>query len=804
MSRPSRYGGACLTPLIDWFDEPDAVGVTVCLVAPGQAADVAAALRHARPAADIREADWPDVTVGPPAKVVVCGLPLDRAAAISAVAGRLNDFRDRMHSLRHALLFLLTREEARLMGSYARDVWSLHSELPPIAFEPRAGVRLGPARAELEAAQREAFGRLDLRGLYRVESEDRGWDIGAVYQDLRVAPLGSAASLPAVELVRARGRGDAPRLLLLGAPGSGKSFFLRWRAIGGGPADEGRRLRILVPLGAYLTAAGPLTLRDFIREHLLRIAPKAADVFDAQLRRNGVELLLDGLDEGGTPALRAGCANAVEQLAAEAPGCTVIVASRPTGVPDGRLAGFERVEVQPFADGQIGGFLTAWCGLYAQELHGRDKASERRGREEGARLAAEIRGNPQVRELARNPLMLTILAIVHRAGTRLPDHRIELYEHAARVLVERWNRARSLGSATPAPALRMVDALKLLGPAALHMIEQGRRVALERETLLGLLRGALADSVVKGIASAEEALALFKDTLGLVIEVAPERFQFAHLTFTEYFAARELLRTHRMDEVLAEPNRAFADEWREVLRLAFGQAGLIDGDELEVRRWLERAMALPAEGPKAAAGKGMLLLGVLTDDPGLRPAEIVRGLEAAVAASWGAGERLWELLFTAIPPVSRVAEAADSDLRARLAALFPPKPELAPFGENPVAVSQYLQLLRGVGFRAHVFVEHVMALASEPVARNFAVFFSFGKPPQPIVILADAAVLAAARQRFPEFVVRAHWFSGGQTQSQEFPLDACTVETRGDTVLITAPATWPADSRLGTVTLTPV
>jgi predicted NACHT family NTPase len=214
------------------------------------------------------------------------------------------------------------------------------------------------------------------------------------------------------------------------------------------------------------------------------------------------------------------------------------VTSRPGGVPENLDAVFQRVEVLPFEQEQIEGFLLAWCMRFAQELHGQTAEVAARGRAEGKRLAADIRRNAEVRALVGNPLMLTILAIVHRAGTRLPDHRIELYDHAARVLVERWNRARSLHTGTSGAAIRMVDALKLLGPIALHMVERGRRVALDAETLEALLRQALETSVVRGLRDPAEALVLFRDTLGLIVEGAPGQFRFVHLTFTEYFAAR--------------------------------------------------------------------------------------------------------------------------------------------------------------------------------------------------------------------------------------------------------------------------
>ncbi len=71
--------------------------------------------------------------------------------------------------------------------------------------------------------------------------------------------------------------------------------------------------------------------------------------------------------------------------------------------------------------------------------------------------------NIGVRQLASNPLMLTILALIHRAGARLPSRRVELYELAVKTLLEDWELSRGI------PERKIVkenEALRLLGPLA--------------------------------------------------------------------------------------------------------------------------------------------------------------------------------------------------------------------------------------------------------------------------------------------------------------------------------------------------
>ena len=59
------------------------------------------------------------------------------------------------------------------------------------------------------------------------------------------------------------------------------------------------------------------------------------------------------------------------------------------------------------------------------------------------KLLPSIMEWPSVRRLATNPLLLTILALIHENVGRLPNRRIKLYEIAAHTLIESWRQAQS-------------------------------------------------------------------------------------------------------------------------------------------------------------------------------------------------------------------------------------------------------------------------------------------------------------------------------------------------------------------------
>jgi len=55
--------------------------------------------------------------------------------------------------------------------------------------------------------------------------------------------------------------------------------------------------------------------------------------------------------------------------------------------------------------------------------------------EQSRRLVQAIEANPRISELAVNPLLLTVIALVHRYRLRCPNGRSELYEEAVEVLL---------------------------------------------------------------------------------------------------------------------------------------------------------------------------------------------------------------------------------------------------------------------------------------------------------------------------------------------------------------------------------
>jgi hypothetical protein len=590
----------------------EAAGLALVVTAAGEAEAVVTAIAGHFPPATAAPADA-DAVDRLDGIAFVAGLPGDD------VLRRLNDRRDTLISRRALVVLALSADDLPHLERVAGDTYSTVAFTTTVPFEPAPDVDEASAREELHRAYAERLGRLDLRGFIRQEREDAAWRIEDLYQETRAERLPGMEPEPLAAAL-ARRPYDRP-VVVLGHPGSGKTFFLRWCALRGAAADAllgvERPLPVLVPLAAYAAAAGGRSLAEYALDGLLRTAPLAAHAFARAFSERRVVFLLDGLDEVGTDVGRRRCAEAIASLTAAYAGGPIVVTCRVAGWAESALPEAHVFTLRPLDEAQIRAFLTAWCGLYAVETGGRRDEGEQRGGE----LASEVLANPSLRQLAESPLLLTVLAVVQRAGLRLPDHRVELYEHAITVLVERWNQVRSLAGPGGAVPIRAVDALRLLGPVALELVRRGERASIDRESLRAHIAAVLARGHVRGLTDADEVIDVFRRSIGLLVEQAPDRFGFLHLTFVEAFAARELVRSGELEALVADPDRVFREEWREVVLLAAGELGLLRADDRRLDALVGRIVfSAHSDAARNMGSVPSLLTGLLADDPGLSDA----------------------------------------------------------------------------------------------------------------------------------------------------------------------------------------
>jgi formylglycine-generating enzyme required for sulfatase activity len=198
--------------------------------------------------------------------------------------------------------------------------------------------------------------------------------------------------------------------------------------------------------------------------------------------------------------------------------------------------------------------------------------AENYAKSQTTQLLNSIQANERVRDLAINPLMLTVIALVHRDRVKLPDRRAELYAEAVDVLLGKWDEARGVDE------IRILDDRPfdagdrrlLLQNIALYMHEHEKK-ELEAAELRGLLqttfKGMTKDEA-EARRAAERFLTVIEERTGLLSARGEGVYAFSHLTFQEYLAALAIsARDDYVDYVLKNSGEAW---WREVILLTAG------------------------------------------------------------------------------------------------------------------------------------------------------------------------------------------------------------------------------------------
>jgi predicted NACHT family NTPase len=167
---------------------------------------------------------------------------------------------------------------------------------------------------------------------------------------------------------------------------------------------------------------------------------------------------------------------------------------------------------------------------------------------------------PALFELAVNPLLLTMIATVHRYRSTLPSQRVTLYAEICEVFLGKYQAAKGLHLELTASQQQQV--LQFLAYQMMLQQEQDITYADASQVI------ALALAQISATLRPETFLHLVEDTSGLLVEREQSSYSFAHLTFQEYLAAVYIKEEH-LEHVLAE--RVGESWWHETIRLYCAQ-----------------------------------------------------------------------------------------------------------------------------------------------------------------------------------------------------------------------------------------
>ena len=419
------------------------------------------------------------------------------------------------------------------------------------------------------------------------------------------------------------------RVIVVGDPGSGKTTLLKHLALRLAERKDGP-LPILVPLNAYADAMARTdsNLQQYLPEYFAGLEQGMSDIrplFDQEIGKGRAIILLDGLDEVQRDRVR--LVNKVEAFAREtaAMGNRIVLTSRIVGYRESpldpkewalyTLLDFDREDIEEFA--------AKWCVAFEKSTLGDTLEARLAADVERRSLLEAIDANPGVADLASNPLLLTILALIKRQGVKLPNHRVELYELYLRTLITAWSKTRALDKRPVGPPLDYLQTISVLGPLALWLREENPTAGLvPKERLVewlthyfaaedwGLLPGPAAER-------ATEFLDSVRKYSNLLLERGQGRFGFIHLTLEEALAARGLVQQGqlKLDQCLEIIELHLTDPgWRETILLAVGVWGLVREQPRVAGEVVRAVLKMNCVGKDV--GKNILIAGACLKDIG--------------------------------------------------------------------------------------------------------------------------------------------------------------------------------------------
>ncbi|MEG4092224.1 HEAT repeat domain-containing protein, partial [Microcoleus sp. Pol12B4] len=375
-------------------------------------------------------------------------------------------------------------------------------------------------------------------------------------------------------------------LVILGDPGSGKSTLLKYLALQWAKLSANdlslHPIHLLIELRKYnrsLDEKKCHNFLEFIECDSSRIDHLDKNILHEWLNAGRAVVMFDGLDEVFELEKRNRIVDQIHSFTQKYPTVKTIVTSRVIGYQQQRLknAEFHHFMLQDFESEQIQNFIQKWHDLTLIDRLKKADLLER--------LQQAIATSNSIRELAGNPLLLTMMAILNR-NQELPRFRAKLYEEASKVLLHKWDFEvkEKLNHDRIDPYVIDEEVKQsICGRIAYTMQSSGKHLGniISREDLRQTITDSLSGLIgTEATACAKLMVDQLRDRNFILCFLGgynEDYFAFVHRTFLEYFCAWEFVRqfekqkTLNLDGLIEVFREHWRDEsWHEVLRLIAG------------------------------------------------------------------------------------------------------------------------------------------------------------------------------------------------------------------------------------------
>jgi hypothetical protein len=345
-------------------------------------------------------------------------------------------------------------------------------------------------------------------------------------------------------------------LLVLGAPGIGKSTFLRKVGLealkGQNKVFRHACIPVLIELRKFDASRSVTQL--LIEEFETCGFPQAAELTHAFLEKGKLLILLDGLDE--VPAQHQNLIIDQIQDLVDRHSQNRFIASCRIAAYKGGFNRFKDVIVAAFEDDQIEEFIHHW---FATEPTIVDACWSLLKQPEYA----------AAKELAQTPLLLTLLCIIYDESQDFPKNRAAVYGEALDVLLRKWSAEKRL-QRNPiykelSPELEQI----LLSEIAYDSFASDRLFFSKSEVVKQIREFLVTNLNAPKHLDGEAVLEAIEVQQGLLVERARDTYSFSHLTLQEYLTAKYIVDNNQISWLVENHNGD--RNWQEVFLLVAGQ-----------------------------------------------------------------------------------------------------------------------------------------------------------------------------------------------------------------------------------------
>lgn len=351
-----------------------------------------------------------------------------------------------------------------------------------------------------------------------------------------------------------------PKFVLLGKPGAGKTTFLKRCVL---YALEGQFDKEVIPVFISLKQFSDVTsfqgkwkpgkkLIEFIIDQFELANSEDADHFiDYLLEKGRFLILLDGLDEV-SEGKKDIVIQEIKNLSSKYRNNQFILSCR-IAAYNALFEGFTDVEMADFGEKEIQKFIKSW---FPTDTKTRENCWK------------ELNQQKTIKELAKTPLLLTMLCITYDAANHFPLSKSELYDEAITALLKTWDSTRRIRRSEVYQSLSLSKKEALLSKIAFEAFENNQYFIKKR-----WLENKIGDYIINIPYVEKEKLEIDQKAVlqsiianhGLIVPRANNIYSFSHLSFQEYFTAKYLVDFVRVDLIPNLLSENLLDpRWKEV------------------------------------------------------------------------------------------------------------------------------------------------------------------------------------------------------------------------------------------------